>query len=61
MNYAVPTDRVFSTSKPIKRKTKISAQSRSIREFCASHTVRFERNASTGEITARAIEVKGGK
>lgn len=58
MNYAIPTDRVFATSGVIKTKTIMSETSRSIRKFCATHTVKVYDNPQTGEIVVKVAEVE---
>lgn len=56
MNYAVPTDRVFTTGRAIK--TRLSEEARSIRKFCATHTVKVYDNPQTGEIVVKVAEVE---
>lgn len=56
MNYAVPTDRVFATGRTVK--TRLSKEARSIRKFCATHTVKVYDNPQTGEIVVKVAEVE---
>ena len=56
MNYAVPTDRVFATGRAAK--TRLSKKARSIRNFCATHTVKVYDDPQTGEIVVKVAEVE---
>lgn len=56
MNYAVPTDRVFATGRTAK--TRLSKEARSIRKFCATHTVKVYDDPQTGEIVVKVAEVE---
>lgn len=56
MNYAVPTDRVFATGRAAK--TRLSKEARSIRKFCATHTVKVYDDPQTGEVVVDVAEIK---
>ena len=56
MNHAVPTDRVFATGRAAK--TRLSKEARSIRKFCATHTVKVYDDPQTGEIIVDVAEIK---
>lgn len=58
MNYAVPTDKVFATRNAVKTKVGLSKEARSIRKFCATHTVKIYDNPQTGEIVVKVAEVE---
>ena len=53
MNYAVPTGKVFATRNAVKIKVGLSKEARSIRKFCATHTVKVYDNSQTGEIVVK--------
>ena len=56
MNYAVPTDRAFATGRATK--TRLSKEARSIRKFCATHTVKVYDDPQTGEVVVDVAEIK---
>lgn len=56
MNYAVPTDRVFATGRAAK--TRLSKEARSLRKFCATHTVKVYDDPQTGEVVVDVAEIK---
>lgn len=56
MNYAVPTDRAFATGRTVK--TRLSKEARSIRKFCATHTVKVYDDPQTGEVVVDVAEIK---
>lgn len=56
MNYAVPTDMMFATGRTVK--TRLSKEARSIRKFCATHTVKVYNDPQTGEIIVDVAEIK---
>ena len=56
MNHAVPTDRVFATGRAAK--TRLSKEARSIRKFCATHTVKVYDDPQTGEVVVDVAEIK---
>lgn len=56
MNYAVPTDMMFVTGRTVK--TRLSKEARSIRNFCATHTVKVYDDPQTGEIVVKVAEVE---
>ena len=58
MNYAVPTDRAFATGRAAK--TRLSKEARSIRRFCATHTVKVYDDPQTGEVIVDVAEVETG-
>lgn len=58
MNYAVPTGKVFATRNAVKIKVGLSKEARSIRKFCATHTVKVYDNSQTGEIVVKVAEVE---
>ena len=58
MNYAVPTDKMFATRNAVKTKVGLSKEARSIRRFCATHTVKVYDNPQTGEIVVKVAEVE---
>lgn len=58
MNYVVPTDKVFATRNAVKTKVGLSKEARSIRKFCATHTVKVYDNSQTGEIVVKVAEVE---
>lgn len=60
MNYAVPTDKVFATRNAVKTKVGLSKEARSIRKFCATHTVKVYDNPQTGEVIVDVAEVETG-
>lgn len=56
MNYAVPTDMMFVTGRTVK--TRLSKEARSIRKFCATHTVKVYDDPQTGEIIVDVAEIE---
>ena len=56
MNYAVPTDMMFVTGRAAK--TRLSQEARSIRKFCATHTVKVYDDPQTGEVVVDVAEIK---
>ena len=56
MNYAVPTDMMFVTGRTVK--TRLSEEARSIRKFCATHTVKVYDDPQTGEVIVDVEEIK---
>lgn len=56
MNYAVPTDMMFATGMAVK--TRLSKEARSIRKFCATHTVKVYDDPQTGEVVVKVAEVE---
>lgn len=58
MNYAVPTDKMFGTRNAVKTKVGFSKEARSIRKFCATHTVKVYDDPQTGEIIVDVAEIK---
>lgn len=56
MNYAVPTDKMFVTGRTVK--TRLSKEARSIRNFCATHTVKVYDDPQTGEVIVDVAEIK---
>ena len=58
MNYAVPTDKMFATRNAVNTKVGLSKEARSIRKFCATHTVKVYDNPQTGEIVVKVAEVE---
>ena len=61
MNYAVPTDRVFATRNAVKTKVRLSKEARSIRNFCATHTVSVQDDPQTGKVVVQVVKVENGK
>ena len=60
MNYAVPTDKMFGTRNAVKTKVGLSKEARSIRKFCATHTVKVYDDPQTGEVIVDVAEVETG-
>lgn len=58
MNYAVPTDKMFATRNAVKTKVGLSKEARSIRKFCATHTVKVYDDPQTGEVVVDVAEIK---
>lgn len=58
MNYAVPTDKMFATRNAVKTKVGLSKEARSIRKFCATHTVKVYDDPQTGEVIVDVEEIK---
>ena len=58
MNYAVPTDMMFVTRNAVKTKDGLSKEARSIRNFCATHTVKVYDDPQTGEVIVDVAEIK---
>ena len=58
MNYAVPTDKMFETRNAVKTKVGLSKEARSIRKFCATHTVKVYDDPQTGEVVVDVAEIK---
>lgn len=56
MNYAVPTDMMFATGRAAK--TRLSKEARSLRKFCATHTVKVYDDPQTGEVVVDVAEIK---
>lgn len=56
MNYAVPTDRGFTTGSVVK--TRLSEEAQSMRKFCATHTVKVYDDPQTGEVIVDVAEIK---
>ena len=58
MNYAVPTDMMLVTRNAVKTKVGLSKEARSIRNFCATHTVKVYDDPQTGEVVVDVAEIK---
>ena len=58
MNYAVPTDMMLVTRNAVKTKVGLSKEARSIRNFCATHTVKVYDDPQTGEVIVDVAEIK---
>ena len=58
MNYACRSERPFVITKPIKKKTVLSEQARSIRDYTSTHTVSISVNPDTHEAIAQVMERK---
>ena len=56
MNYAVPIARAFATGRAAK--TRLSKEARSIRRFCATHTVKVYDDPQKGEVVVDVAEIK---
>ena len=61
MNYAVPTDKMFATRNAVKTKVGLSKEARSIRKFCATHTVSVQDDPQTGKVVVKVVKVENGK
>lgn len=55
MNYACPSNRTFSTSAPVQRKTKLTKEMQSRRDFAKNHKVSIQVNPETGKVSAKVI------
>ena len=53
VNYAYPFKQTFSTSKPVKRATKLTPSMKNQRAFAKAHKVSIQVNSKTGEVSAK--------
>ena len=56
MDHAVPTDMMFARGRAAK--IRLSEEARSIRKFCATHTVKVYDDPQTGEVVVDVTEVE---
>ena len=56
MDYVRPTTRSFTTSKPIKRTTKMTTTMHNQRAFANTHKVSIRVNPQTGKVIAQVKE-----
>ena len=55
MVYAYPLDRTFATSKNIKRKTVLSDEMKTRRNYMSSHKILIHRDKDSNELTAEVV------
>lgn len=56
MVYAYPLDRIFVTSKNIKRKTVLSDEMKTRRNYMSSHRILIHKDKDSNELIAEVIE-----
>ncbi len=56
MVYACPSDKVFVTSKNIKRKTVLSNEMKARRNYMLSHKVSIHKDENSNELVAEVIK-----